>query len=175
MFRKPCLESLYPDLAGLFVDHFGVPKLNFALAYQQLVEVGSTVPTIAYAKNLLWSLADLLTADNESRPSFGDEANLCRVFPVNLQDRGTELLTVLDNFAINDRQHHALYLKDKINVLDFSMDEVRRLKPFFKWAGLTDRYLSRLVAERTIVEDDLCDMEKLLTRDLVRKAGAFVR
>jgi hypothetical protein len=172
---KPCLESLYPDLAGLFLDYFAVPKPNFALAYQQLVEVGSTVPTIAYAKNLLWSLAALLTADNESRPSFGDQASLCRVFPVNIPDQSTRLLTALDNFAIIDRQHYALYLKDKIKVLDFSMEEVRRLKPLIKWAGLTGRYLSRLVAERTVVEDDFCAMDKPLTRDLVRKAGAFVR
>jgi hypothetical protein len=175
MLGKTCLESLYPDLAGLFVDCFGVPKLNFALVYQQLVEVGGTVPTIAYAKNLLWSLAALLTAENELRPSFGDKATLCRVFPVNLPDGRTQLLTALDSFAIVDRQHYALYLKDKIKVLDFSMDEVRNLKPFIKWAGLTERYLSRLVVERTVVEDDLCAMDKPLTRDLVRKAGAFVR
>jgi hypothetical protein len=175
MLGKPSLEPLYPDLAELFVDYFGVPKLNFALAYQQLVEVGSTVPTIAYAKNLLWSLAALLAADNESRPSFGDEASLCRVFPVKLPDGSTRLLSAIDNFAIVDRQHYALYLKDKIKVLDFSMDEVRRLKPFIKWTGLTDRYLSRLVAERTVVEDDLCAMDRPLTRNLVGKAGAFVR
>jgi len=171
---KPCLEPLYPDLAGLFVDYLGVPKLNFTLAYQQLTEIGSTIPTIAYAKNVLWSLAASLTTD-EPRPFFGDKANTCHVFPVNLPDGRTRLLTALDNFAIIDRQDYAPYLKDKIKVLDFSIDEVRRLKSFIEWAGLTDRYLSRLVTERTVVEDEICAIDKLLTRDLVRKAGAFVR
>jgi len=174
MLGKPCLESLYPDLAGLFVDYFGVPKLDFALAYKQLVKIGSTVPTIAYAKNLLWSLTALLTTDNESRPSFGETANLCHVFPVNLPDGSTRLLTALDDFAIIDRQHYALHFKDKIKILDFSMEEVRRLKPFIKWAGLTDRYLSRLVTERTVVGDGPHVMDKPLTHDLVCKVGAFV-
>lgn len=175
MLGKPCLESFYPDLSELFVDYLGVPKLNFTLVYQQLLDIGSNSPDISSAKNLLWSLSVLLAASNESRPAFGDEASLCRAFPVRMPDGTTRLLTALDNFAIIDRQHYAQALKDKIKVLDFTLDEVRRLKPLISWAGLTNRYLSRLVAERTVVEDDLCTMDRPLTRDLVRKAAAFVR
>ena len=84
------------------------------------------------------------------------------------------VMTALDDFAIIDRQHYALHFKDKIKILDFSMEEVRRLKPFIKWAGLTDRYLSRLVTERTVVGDGPHVMDKPLTHDLVCKVGAFV-
>lgn len=175
MLGKPCLEPLYPDLAELFVDYFGVPKLNFELVYRQLVEIGSSTPTISYAKNLLWSLKPLLTVDSGTRPAFTDEATSCRIFPVRMPDGSTRPLTALDDFAIIDRQHYADALKNKVKVLDFSLDEVWLLKHLIGWAGLTDRYLSRSVVERTVVGDEQCIMDRHLTRDLVRKAGAFVR
>jgi hypothetical protein len=169
------LDTLYPDLSGLFVDLLGVPRMKFELAYQQLLDVGDTAPTMDDAKDLLRSLAALLTTDKESRPPFEDKATHCRVFPVILPNGSRSVLTALENFAIIDRQHYALHLRGNITLLDFSMEEVRRLRPFLKWAGLTDRYLSRLVTERTVVDDDFCNEDKPMTGHLVRKAGAFAR
>ncbi|KAF2791877.1 hypothetical protein K505DRAFT_326545 [Melanomma pulvis-pyrius CBS 109.77] len=174
MLGKPCLEPFYPQLTELFVDFFGVPKLNFALVYRQLLEIGSSIPTIDYVKNLLWSLKTLLAADIGTRPAFADEVTSCRVFPVRMPDGSTQPLTALDDFAIIDRQHYADALKNKIKVLDFSLDEVRLLKHLIGWTGLTDRYLSRSVVERTVVEDEKCVVDRHLTRDLIRKSGAFV-
>lgn len=176
MLGKPCLELFYPDLTELFVEFFGVSRLNFSLVYRQLVEIGSSdEPSVADVKILLRSLTALLKAGNESRPAFGDDAKLCRVFPVRIPSGGTKPLTALDTFAIIDREQYAAALKDKIKVLDFSLDEVQRLKPLISWAGLNDRYLSRLVSEQTIVKDELCTIDNTLTSALIHKAGAFVR
>ena len=174
---KPYLEPIYPTVVELFVDYFGVPKLSFKLAYQQLIEIGQKVSDdMSDIKNLLCSLAELLRVDsNEAKPSFGDEARLCKVFPVLLPDGRLQALSANDTFAILDRQHYADKLKGKIKLLDFSLEEVRRLEPFIQWAGLTNRYLSRLVVEQTIVEDEICNEDKQLTRDLLSKANAFVR
>ena len=84
-------------------------------------------------------------------------------------------LTANQDFAIIDRQNYADVLKNKIKILDFNLDEVRRLRPLIKWAGLTGRYLSRSVVENTVVDDELCIEDENLTYDLARKAGAFAR
>jgi hypothetical protein len=157
------------------VDYLGVPKLSFALVYRELVEIGCSIPTIFYVKNLLWSLKALLPPDIGARPTFTDEVATCRIFPVRMPDGSTQPLAALEDFAIIDRQHYADALKNKIKILDFTLDEVRRLRPLIEWAGLTDRYLSRSVVEQTVVDDERCIEDRHLTRDLARKAGAFVR
>ena len=157
------------------VDYLGVPKLSFALVYRELVKIGSSTPTIFYVKNLLWSLKALLFPGIGTRPAFADEVASCRIFPVKMPDGRKQPLTALDDFAIIDRQHYADALKNKVKILDFTLDEVRRLRPLIEWAGLTDRYLSRSVVEQTVVDDELCVEDRHLTRDLARKAGAFVR
>lgn len=157
------------------MDYLGVQKLSFALVYRELVEIGSSTPTIPYVKNLLWSLKALLPSGTGTRPAFADEAASCHIFPVKMPDGSAQPLTALDDFAIIDRQHYADALKNKIKILDFTLDEVRRIRPLIEWAGLTDRYLSRSVVEQTVVDDEICIENRHLTRDLARKAGAFVR
>lgn len=176
MQGPPCLEQLYPDLAGLFVNYLAVPKTSIRPAYEQLLEFTSIATGFDYAdyaKSLLWSLNELLIADSESPPSFKDAVH-SRVFPVILPNGDHQMLTALDSFAINDREHYALHLRGRIKLLDFSMEDIRKLRPFIKWAGLSGRYLSQLVTEKTEFEG-IYDPEKSLKRDLVRKASAFVR
>lgn len=175
MLGKPCLESFYPDLEELFVDYFEIPRLNFALVYQQLIGIGDSTLRAPDAKILLESLAALLKAEKHPRPEFGEEAKSSRVFPVRTPGGGTEQLSALDEFAIVDREHYAAALKERIKFLDFSLDEVQRLKPLLRWAGLDDRYLSRLVSEQTVVDDGPCSIDSGLTYTLTKKAGAFVR
>jgi hypothetical protein len=64
-----------------------------------------------------------------------------------MPDGSAQPLTALDDFAIIDRQHYADALKNKIKILDFTLEEVRRLRPLIELAGLTDRYLSRSVVD----------------------------
>jgi hypothetical protein len=101
---------------------------------------------------LLWWLKALLP-DIATRPAFADDVASCHIFPVKMLDRSTQPLTALDDFTIIDRQHYTDALKNEIKILDFTLDEVRRLRPLIEWAGLTDRYLSRLVVEQTVVDE----------------------
>jgi hypothetical protein len=175
LLRKPCLESFYPDLSEFFVDFLGVPRLSLTLAYQQLLEVGDSTPTIPQVKNLLWSLNALLPSESGEKPVFGDAASSCRIFPVRMPDGNLKPLSARDEFVIADRQHFADAFRDMAKVLDFSLEEVRRLKPLIDWTGIAGRYLSLEVVERTVVEDTQCVLDKQLTRDLSYKAGAFAR
>lgn len=92
-----------------------------------------------------------------------------------MPDSSVQPLTAQQDFAIIDRQNYANVLENKIKILDFTLDEVRRLRPLIEWAGLTDRYFSRSVVENTVVDDELCIEDRYLSWDLARKAGAFVR
>lgn len=172
---KACLEPLYPELTALFVDNLGVPKLSFALIYQELVQLDSSNASIDGVKSLLWSLKAVLPLESGERPAFADKIAFCPIFPANMPDGNIKLLTARDDFGIVDRQPYADALGSKIKLLDFTLDEVRQLKPLFEWAGLTDRYLSRSVLEQTVVDDELCMENTNLIRNLTRKAGVFVR
>jgi hypothetical protein len=92
-----------------------------------------------------------------------------------MPDGSIQTLSARDDFAIIDGQRYIDALKSKLKILDFTLDEVRHLRPLIQWAGLTDRYLSRSVVEQTIVDDKRCIKDRDLTRDLALKAGAFVR
>jgi hypothetical protein len=145
------------------------------MVYSELVGLRNTTPTISYAKNLLWSLNALLPSETGTRPTFTGEVASCRIFPVRVLDGNAGILSSLEDFAIIDRQHYADAFRNKIKVLDFTLDEVRHLRPLVEWAGLEDRFLSRLVVEKTVVDDELCIENRSLTRDLIRRAKAFVR
>jgi hypothetical protein len=96
-------------------------------------------------------------------------------FPVRMPDGREQPLTALDDFAIIDRQHYADALKNKVKVIDFTLDEARRLRPLIEWAGLIDQCLSRLVVEQTVVDDERCIEDRHLTHNLVRTASVFVK
>jgi len=100
---KACLEPLYSDLSGLFVDCLGVPKVSLALVYQELLDIGNTNTTIPYVKNLLWLLHALLPPEIGARPVFADELASRPIFLVRMLDGSSKYLTALEDFAIINR------------------------------------------------------------------------
>lgn len=178
---KTCLEPHYPDLAPFFVDFLGVRKLDLTLIMQDIVAVGNGEANVDYVKTLLWSLNTLLQGDATTTsstigaPAFTDEARAARVFPVRLPDGRVKTLSAADDFAINDRPSFAEALKSRVRILDFTLAEVARLQPLLAWAGLRGRHLSGLVVETTVVEDEVCTVDRYMTLDLSRKARAFTR
>jgi hypothetical protein len=56
-----------------------------------------------------------------------------------------QLLSSLIEFAIVDRKELGEKFNRKVKMLDFTMNEIWDLGPFIKWAGLEDRYISRMV------------------------------
>lgn len=174
---KTCLEPHYPDLAPFFVDFLRVRTLDLDLIMQDLVAIGGGSADIDYVKTLLWSLNTLLQGDagNGGGPAFTDEAKAARIFPVRMPDGTVRTVTELEDFAINDRQSFAEALKSRVKFLDFSLAEVSRLQPLIQWAGLKSRCLSHSVIESTVVNDEVCTVDRYMTRNLAQKARAFAR
>ncbi|KAF9772366.1 hypothetical protein IL306_009945 [Fusarium sp. DS 682] len=168
-----CLENLYPDLSPLFVSFLGLPKMSASLTYQRLLDVKQTVQPIADIKNLLWSLLESLIANPGSSDVFADNIRACRVFPVKAPDGTVQPMSALVDFCINDRPVYAAALKDKISFLDFSVEEVHRLKPVIEWFRLGNRYLSNSVTVKATVDETQAVKDTTITQDIISKAAAF--
>lgn len=98
-----------------------------------------------------------------------------KVFPVRYPTGTVVLSSVSVDFAIGDRDKLRTMFRDKVALLDFEMEEVRRLRPLIEWLKLQDRYLSNSVEESTFI---LSDSERPIStpnRDLRRKAYHIAR
>ncbi|KAM0380433.1 hypothetical protein ACHAPK_001030 [Fusarium culmorum] len=65
--------------------------------------------------------------------------------------------------------------RDKVTLLDFDMEEIRRLRPLIEWLKLQDRYLSNSVEEDSFIVGDLKNPISTPNRDLKRKAYHITR
>ncbi|KAF5562721.1 ATPase-like ATP-binding domain-containing protein [Fusarium napiforme] len=98
-----------------------------------------------------------------------------KVFPVRYPTGTVVLSSVSVDFAIGDRDKLKTMFRDKIALLDFEMDEVRRLRPLIEWLGIQDRYLSNSVEESTFISSDSERPISTPNRDLKRKAYHIAR
>ena len=77
------------------------------------------------------------------------------------------------DFAVVDNAIHWDAFKDKINALDFSLEEIRDTRPLLQAIGLEERFSSKLVKEITDVKDGSQDHG--MTRTLRIKSQAIIR
>jgi hypothetical protein len=78
-------------------------------------------------------------------------------------------------FSINDRQLWADAFHGKVDLLDFSLKEVRTLKPFLSCLGMEGRYLSEMVLEKSSFRGDLREPSSQKSRHFRRRAHALAR
>ena len=76
-------------------------------------------------------------------------------------------------FAIVENTVHRDAFNNKINVLDFSLEEIRDTRPLLLAMGLEERFSSKLVKEVTDVKGG--SQHRKMTRDLRIKSQAIVR
>jgi hypothetical protein len=98
----------------------------------------------------------------------------CKCLPVKLASGEIRWMDRSGDFAIVDRREYGELFKDRINVLDFSLEEVHNLNPFLSGLGLAERYMSQSVWETTTTPSDGTIRERL-TNDLRKKAYAIFR
>ncbi|OQE11913.1 hypothetical protein PENFLA_c069G02111 [Penicillium flavigenum] len=167
------LNDHYEDLKDFFIDTLGVKTLTLQMVYDDLLETSANA-TINDTKSKIWSLNALLEAEDYVNL---DPKPLLRrpIFPVVYPD-GTKALRSGDiQFAITDREHLASRFRGKIKILDFTQEEVRQLKTFFEWTGLSYRYFSVAVKELTSLSGETTRLHPLPNRDLKRKAHSILR
>lgn len=169
------LSGIYAALEGLeefFVGTLGVRTLTAQMLYDDLVQASAEM-TVDEVKDKIWQLATFLEP-SMAVPSPGGLLG-APVFPVRSGDGSVSLRPASADFAIIDREHLAARFEGRIKVLDYTLEEVRRLKPFLEWAGLQGRYLSACVKEITSISDGRVRSISTPNRDIKRKAHAILR
>ncbi|KAI8691937.1 hypothetical protein NCS56_00187800 [Fusarium sp. Ph1] len=172
---RVALNDLYPDLEDFFVSFLGVQELTLDMAYDELKEMSARVPSpsITAVKETIWALNSLLVSADD----FPDEEPIFigKVFPVKYPNGSVKLQTGRTQFAITDRKALGDIFGPQAKILDFSLDEVRRLRPFLSWLGLETRYLSTMVREISTVAGGRMDRLQYPDRDIRQKADGLYR
>jgi hypothetical protein len=159
-------------LKDFFVGILGVKMLTLQMVFDELTQPAPR-KTTDEVKSTIWSFNELL----QTEPTFLDPTPLLKacVFPIRYANGTVTLSSATTEFAIADREYLDLRFRGLIKLLDYSMEDVRHLKPFFEWANLTHRYLSIAVRETTFVEHGKTRPITAPNRDLKRKAHALLR
>ncbi|KAI1117174.1 hypothetical protein F5Y14DRAFT_373422 [Nemania sp. NC0429] len=119
---KVHLSQYYSGMERTFVDALGI-TLDLDMAYDLVLTVGlSTTATVHQAKEALRRFNSVLAK--------------AKTQPDPIQILGSPV------FPISDQR-----LRDSVDMLDFTPDEVYSLQPLLRWAGFENRYLSTRVLE----------------------------
>jgi len=143
------------------------------MVYDELSRVNPDTTTVEQVKILICTLNALLDTDvPEKTPR-----RLLKkpIFPVRYPSGEVELESGDTEFAIVDRRQLEQSFRDKVKILDFTRDEVHKLKAFLKWTKLGSRCLSKVTKEISIVQSELTYRLSDPTYDVRKKAYALTR
>jgi hypothetical protein len=157
-------------LKVFFCQHLQVQVPDLKMLVEGLKVLDKARNPRAEIKDLIWQI-NALEPDEESLKMIDD----AKVLPVISSTGKLTLFSRTRTFAIVDRKPLADAFAGRIAVLDFSLDEVRRLQPFLSSMKIESRYLSKLVEEKSSVEEISSHPDTDLTRDLRRRAYALTR
>ncbi|KAI1054575.1 hypothetical protein LB506_010651 [Fusarium annulatum] len=163
---KAILDECWEAYENFFVGKLGVKLLTLQMVYDELRQ--SSGNNTEETKVAILSLNGLL--QTEMTLLDPEPIRQAKVFPVRYPTGTVVLSSVSVDFAIGDRDKLKTMFRDKVALLDFEMEDVRRLRPLIEWLKLQDRYLSNSVEESTFI---LGDSERPIStpnRDLKRKA-----
>ncbi|KAG4288696.1 hypothetical protein FPRO06_03518 [Fusarium proliferatum] len=168
---KAILDECWEAYENFFVGKLGVKLLTLQMVYDELRR--SSGNNKEDTKVAVLSLNGLL--QTETTLLDPEPIRQAKVFPVRYPTGTVVLSSVSVDFAIGDRDKLKTMFRDKVALLDFEMEDVRRLRPLIEWLKLQDRYLSNSVEESTFI---LGDSERPIStpnRDLKRKAYHIAR
>lgn len=139
------ISNGYPDLEDFFVNSLGIEVTNLNMLMHEFKTLAERHASIDAFKDNIWNFNSLLL-DEEDPPSPETLFDL-QILPILLPNGTTQLQTPSDHFNIVDRQKLGEAFKGKAALLDFTLQEVWKLSPFFQWLEIEDRYLSNAVKE----------------------------
>ncbi|KAI1372157.1 hypothetical protein F4677DRAFT_456697 [Hypoxylon crocopeplum] len=174
ILRKVNLSDVYSgDMEKFFVERLGVPHLDANLIYKELLELNPDEVTVEHVKELLWSLNSKLEV--ESLDASPEALLECQVLPIRHVGGQVRLHSSDTEFAIVDRKNFGEFFQERVKVLDFSHNDICRLRPLLKWARLEDRYLSQLVKETSVLDSGIRQRISDPNQDIRRKAYGLFR
>lgn len=168
---KVTLDSDYETLKDFFVGMLGITSLTVQMLYGELKQPFQQ-RIISEWKDAILSLSNLL----QTSPMPLDPQPLLdnKIFPLRHCNGEITIQSAKEDFAIPDTDHLNSMFKEKITMLDFDLESIHRLKPFFEWTKLQGRYLSACVTEDTSVSEAGQPISTR-SRDLKRKAYSILR
>uniref|UniRef100_L2FL52 Ino80 chromatin remodeling complex protein n=1 Tax=Colletotrichum fructicola (strain Nara gc5) TaxID=1213859 RepID=L2FL52_COLFN len=142
------LNEEFEDLEVFFVDFLGVKPLDLSMAIDDLKSVATRASaTSSEIKDLIWAVNSLLPTVH--KPPSSRDVLKTKIFPIAHPNGRVTVGTATTGFCVIDRESLRSSFKNKVNFLDFTLEQVARLRPFLEWTHLEDRYLSRCVKEIT--------------------------
>ncbi|KAF8857981.1 hypothetical protein BDZ45DRAFT_743799 [Acephala macrosclerotiorum] len=139
---KSTINGQYEDLKDLFVGVLKVKVPDLRLLVEEFKRVAQSSPSINDIKSLIWQI-------NTFAPTIKaalDKLRRSKIFPVRKANGTLGLRSRLARFSIIDHQPWADAFEGKLDVLDFSLKEVRTLEPFLSCMEVGG-YLSEVVIE----------------------------
>lgn len=171
---KIAINSQYEDLKSFFVESLLVKPVDLKMVYDELLNLASRENvSIEEVKNLLRVFnSQLFSEKTDLNPG---KLLQRKIFPVRGPDGEASLQTSRENFVIIDREGGCSDFRELLQTLDFSLSEICRLRPFITWAGLENRYLSKLVKEVSRLEGGVAQPISRLRRAVRMKAYGLLR
>lgn len=170
---KVTLNGHYEDLEDFFLEVLGVKTLTAQMAYDGLKQTTPDAP-VARVKNTIESFSSLLRVEPNRHLDPGKLLQAA-FLPVRYPDGSVALRSTEVDFAIVDREYLGELFRGRVKLLDYSLEDVRRLTPFLQWAGLEHRHLSRCTREITSASSEARRSIKMRSRRLKSKAHAILR
>jgi hypothetical protein len=165
---KTTISDHYPELEDFFTDVLGITAPSLEMVVDELKSLAKSNPSKNAVKELISAINSILPGEPVAPKNNIGKLN---VLPVNTKD-GLKLQSVRHEFVIADRQKLWEAFRKDASILAFSVEEVRKLRPFLRWMNLEGRYLSRIVVERTKHEGFSQVLSDRLTKEFREKERA---
>ncbi|KAI0385044.1 hypothetical protein F5Y04DRAFT_204258 [Hypomontagnella monticulosa] len=151
---KVSLNDEYEDLEDLFVHFLGIKPVDLPMAIDELKATGDRIfASVSEVKESIWTVNSLLSFPDSTPPKPSTIAK-SSIFHIRNPNGSVTRGNPSDEFFIIDRESLQQYFKAKVKLLDFTLDEVVRLRPFFEWMRLNNRCLSHCVKHITSFPGD---------------------
>jgi hypothetical protein len=169
------LSPLYNSLEEFFVKRLNVKKASPSLLINEVKRMADTPsPRVHDIRTRLIEIGMMLarTSIDESVSKALMSLKDTKFLPKKMNDGVSVLVGKTDDFAIADHHRYCDALADQDVLLEFDVHEVQILHVVFEHMGLTQRYLSAMVREVSMVGETLLEDEQL-SQQLHAKAYAL--
>ncbi|OAX80405.1 hypothetical protein ACJ72_05265 [Emergomyces africanus] len=169
--RKYGISAAYSQHQALFQELLGiqVPTIENYVAQLKMLALYAT-SEVSEFKTAIYRIHAMC-------PKAGDIEDLRRVhfLPVRMPNGNVEMLRPVDTFFISDTREYQSTFHGKAPLLNFSLEENRKSYRVLEALGLEDRYITRIVEERVVVEQMEPEPSPRETRVFQRKANHLYR
>ncbi|MCJ1310202.1 hypothetical protein MMC25_003863 [Agyrium rufum] len=165
---KNPIATDYAILHDFFSEVLNVQQPDLSMHVQALRDVAQGQPAASELKKMIMAI-------NSMNPTTEALADLrgSNIFFVNTSTGLKRLMNSSSDFAIMDREEYGEAFAGKIDILDYSIEEVRACRKFLQAMELGSKHLSLSVEEKTTVQDG--NMVQVLSQSFRNKAYGLYR